>query len=50
MNSDALFKFDLHVYQKAMDFGEMVDELVKDRIMSFMPYLHQFRRAADSSK
>ena len=44
------FKFeDLKVYQKAMDFGEEVDKLVKDfpNHESYVLSL-QFRRAADS--
>lgn len=50
MKSKYHFKFeDLQVYQKAMDFGESVDELVR----SFPRYelyalSSQFRRAADS--
>ncbi len=50
MNSNYHFKFeDLHVYQKAMDFGEIVDELVKDFPNHELYALSsQFRRVAES--
>ncbi|EGV44672.1 four helix bundle protein [Bizionia argentinensis JUB59] len=50
MNSDYNFKFeDLLVYQKAMDFGEVVDVLVKSFPNHELYALSsQFRRAADS--
>lgn len=50
MKSDFHFKFeDLKVYQKAMDFGEAVDKLVKDFPHHELYALSsQFRRAADS--
>ena len=50
MSSNYHFKFeDLHVYQKAMDFGEIVDELVKTFPNHELYALSsQFRRAADS--
>lgn len=50
MRSNYHFKFeDLHVYQKAMDFGEIVDELVKTFPNHELYALSsQFRRAADS--
>lgn len=50
MKSNYHFKFeDLHVYQKAMDFGEIVDVLVKDFPKHELYALSsQFRRAADS--
>lgn len=50
MNSNYHFKFeDLQVYQKAMDFGEVVDALVKN-FPNYELYAlsSQFRRAADS--
>lgn len=50
MNSNYHFKFeDLQVYQKAMDFGEVVDAIVK-KFPSYELYAlsSQFRRAADS--
>ena len=50
MNSKYHFKFeDLQVYQKAIDFGEVVDVLVK-KFPSHELYAlsSQFRRAADS--
>lgn len=50
MESKYLFKFeDLKVYQKAMDFGELVDALVK-KFPNYELYAlsSQFRRAADS--
>lgn len=50
MNSNYHFKFeDLQVYQKAMDFGEIVDVLVK-RFPNHELYAlsSQFRRASDS--
>ena len=50
MNSNYHFKFeDLHVYQKAMDFGEIVDAMVKSFPKQELYALSsQFRRAADS--
>ena len=50
MKSNFHFKFeDLKVYQKAMDFGELVDVLVKDFPNHELYALSsQFRRAADS--
>ena len=50
MNSDYNFKFeDLQVYQKAMDFGEVVNKIVKDFPKHELYALSsQFRRAADS--
>jgi len=50
MKSKYHFKFeDLHVYQKAMDFGEVVDVMVKDFPKHELYALSsQFRRAADS--
>ncbi len=50
MKSNYHFKFeDLHVYQKAMDFGEKVDILVKAFPNHELYALSsQFRRAADS--
>ncbi|WP_439152775.1 four helix bundle protein [Winogradskyella sp.] len=50
MRSNYQFKFeDLKVYQKAMDFGESVDALVKDFPKHELYALSsQFRRAADS--
>lgn len=50
MKSNYHFKFeDLQVYQKAMDFGEIVDILVKDFPNHQLYALSsQFRRAADS--
>ncbi|WP_178990026.1 four helix bundle protein [Winogradskyella schleiferi] len=50
MKSNYHFKFeDLLVYQKAMDFGEIVDLLVKDFPNHELYALSsQFRRAADS--
>jgi len=50
MKSNYHFKFeDLHVYQKAMDFGEIVDVLVKKFPNHELYALSsQFRRAADS--
>lgn len=50
MKSDYHFKFeDLLVYQKAMDFGEAVDVLVKNFPKHELYALSsQFRRAADS--
>lgn len=50
MKSDYHFKFeDLLVYQKAMDFGEEVDQLVVDFPQQELYALSsQFRRAADS--
>lgn len=50
MKSSYHFKFeDLHVYQKAIDFGEIVDVLVKDFPNHELYALSsQFRRAADS--
>ncbi len=50
MNSDYNFKFeDLQVYQKAMDFGEVVDALVKKFPKHELYALSsQFRRASDS--
>lgn len=50
MKSDYHFKFeDLLVYQKAMDFGEVVDEQVKSFPSHELYALSsQFRRAADS--
>ena len=50
MNSEYHFKFEeLKVYQKAMDFGEVVDGLVKDFPSHELYALSsQFRRAADS--
>ncbi|SFN92729.1 four helix bundle protein [Bizionia echini] len=50
MNSDYNFKFeDLQVYQKAMDFGEVVDTIVKSFPNHELYALSsQFRRAADS--
>ena len=50
MNSNYHFKFeDLQIYQKAMDFGEVVDALVKT-FPSYELYAlsSQYRRAADS--
>jgi four helix bundle protein len=50
MKSNYHFKFeDLNVYQKAMDFGELVDVLVR-KFPSHELYAlsSQFRRAADS--
>lgn len=50
MYSNYHFKFeDLQVYQKAMDFGEIVDVLVK-KFPNYELYAlsSQFRRAADS--
>ena len=50
MESKYHFKFeDLHVYQKAMDFGEIVNKLVKKfpREERF-ELTSQFKRAADS--
>lgn len=50
MKSNYHFKFeDLQVYQKAMDFGEVVNALVKDFPNHELYGLSsQFRRAADS--
>ena len=50
MKSNYHFKFeDLQVYQKAIDFGEVVDVLVKDFPNHELYALSsQFRRAADS--
>ncbi|WP_452221388.1 four helix bundle protein [Lacinutrix salivirga] len=50
MKSNYHFKFeDLLVYQKAMDFGEVVDELVRNFPNHELYALSsQFRRAADS--
>ncbi|WP_458627682.1 four helix bundle protein [Winogradskyella sp. PC D3.3] len=50
MKSDYHFKFeDLLVYQKAMDFGEVVDHQVKSFPSHELYALSsQFRRAADS--
>lgn len=50
MKSKNHFKFeDLQVYQKAMDFGEVVDTLVKDfPTYELYALSSQFRRAADS--
>lgn len=50
MNSNYHFKFeDLQVYQKAMDFGEIVDVLVKKFPNHELYALSsQFRRASDS--
>ena len=50
MKSNYHFKFeDLKVYQKAMDFGELVDTLVKKFPNHELYALSsQFRRAADS--
>ncbi|MBF8150144.1 four helix bundle protein [Winogradskyella sp. F6397] len=50
MKSNYHFKFeDLIVYQKAMDFGEIVDALVKEFPNHELYALSsQFRRAADS--
>ncbi|MDX1472354.1 MAG: four helix bundle protein [Flavobacteriaceae bacterium] len=50
MKSDFHFKFeDLQVYQKAMDFGEAVNKLVRDFPSHELYALSsQFRRAADS--
>lgn len=50
MNSSYHFKFeDLIVYQKAMDFGELVDVLVKEFPKHELYALSsQFRRASDS--
>ena len=50
IKSNYHFKFeDLLVYQKAMDFGEVVDELVKNFPNHELYTLSsQFRRAADS--
>ncbi|NRD19416.1 four helix bundle protein [Winogradskyella eckloniae] len=50
MKSDYHFKFeDLLIYQKAMDFGEIVDVLVKNFPNHELYALSsQFRRAADS--
>ena len=50
MKSKYHFKFeDLHVYQKAMDFGEVVDVMVKDFPKHELYALSsQFRRVADS--
>ena len=50
IKSNYHFKFeDLLVYQKAMDFGEVVDELVKNFPNHELYALSsQFRRAADS--
>lgn len=50
MKSEFHFKFeDLQVYQKAMDFGEVVDVIVK-KFPAYELYAlsSQFRRAADS--
>ena len=50
MKSEFHFKFeDLQVYQKAMDFGEVVDAIVK-KFPAYELYAlsSQFRRAADS--
>lgn len=50
MKSKNHFKFeDLQVYQKAMDFGEVVDTLIKDfPTYELYALSSQFRRAADS--
>ncbi|RMB62884.1 four helix bundle protein [Dokdonia sinensis] len=50
MKSNYHFKFeDLLVYQKAMDFGEIIDTLVKDFPKHELYALSsQFRRASDS--
>jgi four helix bundle protein len=50
MNSKYHFKFeDLIVYQKAMDFGEIVDDLVQSFPQRELYALSsQYRRAADS--
>ena len=50
MTSNYIFKFeDLKVYQKAMDFGEMVNRLVtKFPNHELYALSSQFRRAADS--
>ncbi len=50
MKSEYRFKFeDLKIYQKAMDFGEVVNELVKDFPKHELYALSsQFRRASDS--
>ncbi|WP_417861030.1 four helix bundle protein [Winogradskyella sediminis] len=50
MKSNYHFKFeDLIVYQKAMDFGEVVDEQVKQfPNHELYAFSSQFRRAADS--
>jgi len=50
MKSEYHFKFeDLKIYQKAMDFGETVNNLVKDFSKHELFALSsQFRRAADS--
>jgi four helix bundle protein len=50
MNSDYNFKFeDLQVYQKAMDFGEVIDNQVKSFPNHELYALSsQFRRASDS--
>lgn len=50
MESKYHFKFeDLKVYQKAMDFGELVNSLVKQFLNNELYALSsQFRRAADS--
>src|SRR5690606_6866001 len=50
MNSKYHFKFeDLNVYQKAMDFGELIDQLVlKFPKHELYALSSQFRRASDS--
>ncbi len=50
MKSNYHFKFeDLKVYQKAMDFGELVDAMVRNFPNHELYALSsQFRRAADS--
>jgi four helix bundle protein len=50
MESEYYFKFeDLKVYQKAMDFGELVNHIVKEfPNHEFYSLSSQFRRAADS--